>query len=123
MFGRYGLRGDRVGEASHPGPVSQFHWISTMPVTSVRDVEAHSLPPTRLDIQWSSSDDEPLLTVDTIVEEDLEASVVSTVPASSRAVRRLVLVGGHAHHEPTSPEVRGPDAAVRAINIADPDCH
>ena len=155
---RYGLRG------AHPGPVSRVHGVSTMLVTSVRDVEAHSvgLPPTRLDTQWSSSDDEPLLTVDppptqpvsgtlptwvdsprsqvnmpinvrprlrlsvpsTIVdalEEDLEASVVSTVPASSRAVRRLVLVGGHAHHVPTSPEVRGPDAAVPVINIADPD--
>ena len=55
------------------------------------------------------------------LEEDLEASAVSTVPASSRAVRHLVLVGGHAHHEPTSPEVRGPDAAVPVINIPDPD--
>ena len=25
------------------------------------------------------------------------------------------------HHEPTSPEVRGPDAAIPVINIADPD--
>ena len=32
------------------------------------------------------------------LEEDLEASAVSTVPASSRAVRRLLLVGGHAMH-------------------------
>ena len=25
------------------------------------------------------------------------------------------------HHEPTSPEVRGPDAVIPVINIADPD--
>ena len=123
--------------------MSRFHGVSTMPVTSVRDVEAHSvgLPPTRLDTQWPSSDDEPLLTVDppkpvsgtlptwvdsprsqvnvpvrnvrprlrlqsvpsTIdaLEEDLEASAVSTVPASSRAVRRLLLVG-----RPCTPRAR-----------------
>ena len=38
-----------------------------------------------------------------------------------RKIWRPALVGGHAHHEPTSPEVRGPDAAVAVINIADPD--
>ena len=34
---RYCQRGDRVGEVSHPGPVSRFHGVSTL-VTSVRDV-------------------------------------------------------------------------------------
>ena len=40
-------------------------WRSFAP-TTVRDVEAHSVgsPPTRLDTQWPSSDNEPLLTVD-----------------------------------------------------------
>ena len=59
-------------------------------------------------------------TIVDVLEKDLEASAVSKVPASSRAVRRLLLVGGHAH-EPTSPEVRGPDAAIPVTNIADPD--
>ena len=35
------------------------------------------------------------------LEEDLEVSVSSTVPASSRALRRLRLVSGSARDEPT----------------------
>ena len=50
------------------------------------------------------------------LEEDLEVSVSSTVPASSRALRRLRLVSGRACDEPTVP--MGPDAVVHVI--ADP---
>ena len=66
MFGQVWSEGGPGWRSFAPRPVSRFHGVSTMPVTSVRDVEAHSvgLPPTRLDTQWSSSDEDPLLTVD-----------------------------------------------------------
>ena len=50
------------------------------------------------------------------LEEDLEASAVSTVPASSWALRFFRLVS-----EPTSHESMGPDAAIPVMNIVNPD--
>ena len=54
------------------------------------------------------------------LEEDLEANVVSTVPANSRARR---LVGQAMPPRPHIPEVRGPNAAVPALldTTTDPD--
>ena len=51
------------------------------------------------------------------LSQDLEVSVSSTVPASSRALRCLRLVSGRARDEPAVP--MGPDAVVHVI--ADPD--
>ena len=66
MFGQVWSEGDRVGGSFAPRTRVSDSRGSTMLVTSVRVMEAHSVrfPPTRLETQWPSSDDEPLLTVD-----------------------------------------------------------
>ena len=79
--------------------------VRSVPATIVDDAEGDASVPASSHALLDSVSP----TILHALKEDLEASAVSTVQASSRALRRLRLVSGRARDEPT--ESMGPDAS------------
>ena len=93
---RYGLRGIRVGEASHPGPrVRRRRRVGSSPDSTMSE-DLRLLDSLARDLGFDGDVPTTVKEVDVTMHDGSSLGpseqVLSTVPASSGAVRRLVLV-------------------------------